>query len=76
MDIETRMKVVAGIAGDTEVGRTISEKEILQLRKKKLIQTPEDLGIDVKKANKKLLAAKSVKDLEKISGGLYKPPIL
>jgi malonate decarboxylase alpha subunit len=76
MNIETRMKVVAGIAGDTEVGKTISEKEILQLRKKKLIQTPEDLGIDIKRANKKLLAAKSVKDLEKISNGLYRPPIL
>ncbi|MCD6579745.1 malonate decarboxylase subunit alpha [bacterium] len=75
-DIESRMAAVAAIAGDTDVGRSISKKEIAKLREEKKVQTPEDLGIDKKRANNKLLAARSIKELEKLSGGLYKCPIL
>lgn len=75
-DIGTRMKAISAIAGKTEVGMVISKKEIEKLRKQKIVQTPEDLGIDKKRANKKLLSAKSIKDLENISEGLYKCPLL
>ena len=37
-------------------------------------ERPDDLGIDVRLATRDLLAARSVKDLVRWSGGLYDPP--
>ena len=44
------------------------------LRDKGVIKTPEDLGIDRDRANRSLLAAKSVRELVDWSDGLYDPP--
>ena len=38
------------------------------------IRRPEDLGIDKRRATRDLLAARTVKDLVRWSGGLYDPP--
>ena len=46
----------------------------LALRERGIFKTPADLGIDVRRATRDMLAAKSVKDLVKWSGGLYNPP--
>jgi malonate decarboxylase alpha subunit len=35
---------------------------------------PEDLGVDVRRADRRLLAARSIGDLVAWSGGLYEPP--
>ena len=45
-----------------------------QLRARKIIQRPEDLGIDPLDADRAMLAARSMKDLMLASGGLYQPP--
>ena len=45
-----------------------------QLRQRGIIRRAEDLGIDPRRANRDLLAARSVKDLVRWSGGLYAPP--
>jgi malonate decarboxylase alpha subunit len=44
------------------------------LRDRGIIRRPEDLGIDKRHATRDLLAARSVKDLVRASGGLYDPP--
>ena len=73
-NLKERMKAIAAIAGETEVGKYISKNEKEFLRKKGIVQTPEDLNINPKEANKNLLSAKSLNDLVKISKGLYSPP--
>ncbi|WP_446918214.1 malonate decarboxylase subunit alpha, partial [Klebsiella pneumoniae] len=45
-----------------------------QLREAGIVKTPEDLGIDRRRANRQMLAAKSIRDLVDWSGGLYNPP--
>ena len=49
-------------------------KMVEQLRQRGIIRRAEDLGIDPRRANRDLLAARSVKDLVRLSGGLYAPP--
>ena len=44
------------------------------LRDRGVIRRPEDLGIDPRDATRNLLAARSIKDLVRWSGGLYEPP--
>ena len=44
------------------------------LRDRGVIRRAEDLGIDQRLATRDLLAARSVKDLVRASGGLYDPP--
>ena len=39
-----------------------------------IVKTPEDLGIDRRRANKEILAAKTLRELVEWSGGLYKLP--
>jgi malonate decarboxylase alpha subunit len=46
----------------------------VDLREGGVVRRPEDLGIDVRRATRDLLAARSVKDLVRWSGGLYDPP--
>ncbi|MDR2442918.1 MAG: malonate decarboxylase subunit alpha [Deltaproteobacteria bacterium] len=72
--LKEREDAIRGVAGYTKIGLEADPKVTGQLRKKGVIQTPEDLGIDRAKANRSLLAAKNVKDLVEISGGLYDPP--
>lgn len=49
-------------------------KETKRLRELGIIKTPQDLGIDMSRANRSMLAAKNVHDLVEWSGGLYNPP--
>ncbi len=44
------------------------------LRDRGVIRRAEDLGIDKRMATRDLLAARSIKDLVRASGGLYEPP--
>ena len=45
-----------------------------RLRERGVIRRPEDLGIDPLDADRSMLAARSIKDLVRWSGGLYAPP--
>ncbi len=73
-NLEERMAAIRGVAGYTEVGLAAKPAETKALRDKGVIKTPEDLGIDRDRANRSLLAAKSVRELVDWSGGLYDPP--
>lgn len=72
--LEERMAAIRAVAGFTEVGMEEKTEETKELRKKGIVKTPEDLGIDLSRANRSLLAAKNVRDLVEWSGGLYHPP--
>lgn len=69
-----RTAAIRAIAGKTEVGLKADPKETQRLRNLGIVKTPEDFGIDLSKANRDLLAAKSIKELVDWSGGLYNPP--
>jgi malonate decarboxylase alpha subunit len=69
-----RMAAIRAVAGYTEVGTKEDPAETRKLREAKIFQTPEDIGIDRSRANRDLLAARSMRDLVDISGGLYNPP--
>lgn len=73
-DIETRKKIVAAVAGDTVIGRSVTQSEIVALRRKGYVAYPEDLGIDPNTATRDLLAAQSLEDLVTWSKGLYHIP--
>jgi malonate decarboxylase alpha subunit len=73
-DLETRMKALAGVAGDTPVGRSIRPADLRKLRRSGLVKTPEDLGIRAAEATPDLLAAQRLQDLVRISKGLYHLP--
>ncbi len=73
-DKDEREQAVRGVAGYTEVGRRRDTKMVERLRERGVIRRPEDLGVDVLDADRSLLAAKSIKDLVRWSGGLYRPP--
>jgi malonate decarboxylase alpha subunit len=71
---EEREQAIRGIAGFTEVGRRRDRKIVKQLRERKIIRYPEDLGINPLDADRSLLAARSIQDLMHWSGNLYDPP--
>ncbi|SFB07396.1 malonate decarboxylase alpha subunit [Collimonas sp. OK607] len=71
---EEREQAVRGVAGYTPVGLGRDKRMVENLRDRGIIQRPEDLGIDKRLATRDLLAAKSMKDLVRASGGLYSPP--
>jgi len=71
---EEREQAIRGVAGFTAVGRARDRKMVEGLRTRGVIRRPEDLDIDPLDANRHLLAARSIKDLVKWSGGLYRPP--
>jgi malonate decarboxylase alpha subunit len=71
---EERAEAIRGVAGYTPVGRARSRRAVEELRRRGVIRRPEDLGIDKREATRDLLAARSVKDLVRWSGGLYEPP--
>jgi malonate decarboxylase alpha subunit len=62
------------VAGYTEVGMARDRKKVEELRARGIIKRAEDLGIARRDATRDLLAAKTVKDLVRASGGLYNPP--
>ena len=71
---EEREQAVRGVAGYTAVGVERDRRLVENLRDRRVIQRPEDLGIDPRQATRNLLAARSVRDLVDASGGLYQPP--
>ena len=73
-DEDEREQAIRGVAGYTEVGRGRDKKVVQRLRERGVIRRPEDLGIDPLDADRNLLAARSIKDLVRWSGGLYAPP--
>lgn len=71
---EEREQAIRGVAGYTPAGMKRDHASVAALRKRGIIQRPEDLEIDPSKATRDLLAAQSIKDLVKWSEGLYSPP--
>ena len=73
-DGSEREQAIRGIAGYTAVGRGRDAAMVRRLRERGVIRRPEDLGIDPLDADRNMLAARSIKDLVRWSGGLYAPP--
>ena len=73
-DKDEREQAIRGVAGYTDVGRGRDGKMVRRLRERGVIRRPEDLGIDPLDADRSLLAARSIEDLVRWSGGLYAPP--
>lgn len=73
-DRDEREQAIRGVAGYTDIGRGRDRAMVERLRARGVIRRPEDLGIDPLDADRRLLAARSIKDLVRASGGLYKPP--
>lgn len=73
-DANEREQAIRGVAGYTDVGRGRDAKLVRRLRERGVIRRPEDLGIDPLDADRNMLAARSIKDLVRWSGGLYAPP--
>ncbi|WP_150467071.1 malonate decarboxylase subunit alpha [Francisella sp. SYW-9] len=71
---DEREQAIRGVAGYTPVGLARDKQKVAKLRERGVIQRPEDLGIKLSDASRDLLAAKSIRDLVDISGGLYKAP--
>jgi malonate decarboxylase alpha subunit len=73
-DADEREHAVRGVAGFTEIGRGRHAGMVERLRTRGAIRRPEDLGIDPLDADRRLLSARSIKDLVRWSGNLYEPP--
>ena len=73
-DADEREQAIRGVAGYTQIGRDRDAAMVQRLRERGVIRRPEDLGIDPLDADRRLLAARSIKDLVHWSGGLYAPP--
>ena len=71
---EEREQAIRGVAGYTPVGLARDKRAVENLRDRGIIKRPEDLGIERRHATRDLLAARSIKDLVRASGGLYDPP--
>ena len=73
-DADEREQAIRGVAGYTQIGRSRDAAMVQRLRERGVIRRPADLGIDPLDADRRLLAARSIKDLVHWSGGLYAPP--
>ncbi|MFN3988014.1 MAG: malonate decarboxylase subunit alpha [Rhodocyclaceae bacterium] len=73
-DLDEREQAIRGVAGYTEVGLGRDRRQVEALRARGVIRRAEDLGVARRDASRDLLAARSVKDLVRASGGLYEPP--
>ena len=71
---EERAQAIRGVAGYTAVGLARDKRMVENLRDRGVIQRPADLGIDPRDATRNLLAARSMRDIVRASGGLYQPP--
>jgi len=71
---EEREQAIRGVAGFTPVGMARDKRAVEKLRERGIIRRAADLGIDPRLATRDLLAARSIKDLVRWSGGLYAPP--
>jgi malonate decarboxylase alpha subunit len=73
-NLAERAQAIRGVAGYTPVGLARDRRVVENLRDRGIVQRAEDLGIDPRLATRDLLAARSIKDLVRWSGGLYDPP--
>ena len=71
---EEREQAIRGVAGYTAVGLGRDQRMVENLRDRGVIRRPMDLGINPRDATRNLLAARSMRDLVRASGGLYAPP--
>jgi len=71
---DEREQAIRGVAGYTAIGLARDRRMVENLRDRGVIRRPADLGIDVRDATRNLLAARSMRDLVRASGGLYQPP--
>jgi len=71
---EEREQAIRGVAGYTPVGLARDRRAVENLRDRGVIRRPDDIGIDVRHATRNLLAARSMRELSMVSGGLYQPP--
>lgn len=69
-----REQAIRAVAGYTEVGRGRDRGHADRLRERGVVRRPEDLGIDPLDADRRLLAARSMRDLVTASNRLYRPP--
>ena len=73
-DEAEREQAIRGVAGFTPAGQKRDRAMVERLRARGVIRRPADLGIDPRDATRNLLAARSMRDLVRASGGLYQPP--
>ncbi len=71
---EEREQAIRGVAGFTAVGRARDKRMVENLRDRGIVKRAEDLGIDKRDATRNLLAARTMRDIVRASGGLYEPP--
>ncbi len=71
---EEREQAIRGVAGYTPIGLGRDRAMVENLRDRGIVQRAEDLGVDKRDATRSLLAARSMRDLVRASGGLYDPP--
>lgn len=71
---EEREQAIRGVAGYTPIGLGRDRRVVENLRDRGIILRAEDLGIDKRDAKRSLLAARTMRDLVRASGGLYDPP--
>jgi malonate decarboxylase alpha subunit len=71
---EEREQAIRGVAGYTPVGLARDKTMVENLRDRGIITRAEDIGIDKRDAKRSLLAARTMRDLVRASGGLYDPP--
>ena len=71
---EEREQAIRGVAGYTPIGLGRDRRVVENLRDRGIILRAEDLGIDKRDATRSLLAARTMRDLVRASGGLYDPP--
>ncbi|WP_321927241.1 malonate decarboxylase subunit alpha [Paraburkholderia guartelaensis] len=72
--IDERRAALAAVAGVTPIGLRAQQQKTDELRRRGIVQFPEDLGILRGEAKRSLLAARSIDDLVTWSDGLYTPP--
>ncbi|MEO5797498.1 MAG: malonate decarboxylase subunit alpha [Rhodoferax sp.] len=71
---EEREQAIRGVAGYTPIGLGRDKRMVENLRDRGIVQRAEDMGVDARDATRNLLAARSMRDLVRASGGLYQPP--
>jgi len=72
--VAERQAAIRAVAGYTPVGLKRKKRETEELRRRGIVQLPEDVGVRPSEANRSLLAAQDIKGLVRWSNGLYDPP--
>lgn len=71
---QEREHAIRAVAGYTPIGLARDRFLVENLRNRGIVRRPEDIGVDKTIATRDLLAARSIRDLVHVSGGLYDPP--